>query len=92
MRPQRDDEIVDPVRGVIRGQDYRFVLPLVVSGVAITTMLTNLRQLQTTERFLLFQEVAQGRTYAYVWRDWRKSLYDAAESVILDVENLLRNC
>lgn len=79
MRPERDDEIVDPVRGVIRGQDYSFVLPLIVSRVAVTAVLADLSQLQAAERFLFFQEVAESRTHAYVRWDWRKSFHDAVK-------------
>lgn len=83
MRPQGYNEVVDAVRGVVRGQDNRFVLPLVVPRVAIAAVLAHLGQLQAAQGFFLLQEVAQGRTHADVGRDGRETLYDAAHTIPL---------
>lgn len=43
MSAQRNDEIVDAVRRIVSGQDDRFVLPLVLLGIAVAAVLTYLR-------------------------------------------------
>lgn len=42
MRPQRDDKVVDAVRGVVGGQDDGLVLPLVLFGVTVTAVFADL--------------------------------------------------
>lgn len=46
MRTQRDDEIIDPVRGIISGQDDCFILPLILFRVAVAAVFTYLDQKQ----------------------------------------------
>lgn len=66
MRPQRNDKVVDTVGRVVGSQDDGFILPLVVTSVPVTAVLTNLSQLKATEWFLLFQEVTERGAYADV--------------------------
>lgn len=42
MSTQRDDEVVDAIRSVIGGQNYRLVLPLVLFGIAVAAVFTDL--------------------------------------------------
>lgn len=85
MCPQRDDKIVNTVGGVVRSQDDRFVLPLIVAGVSVAAVFANLRQLQTAERFLFFQQVTQRWTDANIRRDRRKPLYNTAQKMLLNI-------
>lgn len=42
MSPQGNDEVVDAVGGVVRCQDDRLVLPLVLLGIPVAAVLTDL--------------------------------------------------
>ena len=67
MRPERYNKVVDAVGGVICRQNYGFVLPLVVSGISIATMLADLCKLKAAQRLLFFQQVAQRGADTDVW-------------------------
>lgn len=81
MSSQRDDKVVDPVGGVVGGEDDGLVLPLVLLGVAVRAVLAHLRQLQAAQRLLLLQQVAQRGTHADERRHRRETLHDPANSV-----------
>lgn len=42
VRPQRNDEVVDAVGGVVRRQDDGLVLPVVLAGVSVRAVFANL--------------------------------------------------
>lgn len=64
---QRNDEVVYSIRSIVCGQDDGLVLPLVILGIAIRTMLADLGQLETAEWLLFLQQIAQSRTDADEW-------------------------
>lgn len=77
MRPQRYDEVVNAVGGVVGRQDDGLVLPLVVPGVPVAAVFADLSQLEAAQRLLLLEEVAQGGTDANVGRHGREAFHYA---------------
>ncbi len=54
------NEIVNGIRGVIRGQYYATIRPVVLFGIIVRAVFTWGRQKDTTWWLFLFHQVAQG--------------------------------
>lgn len=81
MCSQWYDKVINPVGGVVCGENDCFVLPLVFLGVSVGAVLAHLRQLETAQWLLFLKQVAQCRAHADKWRHGGKPFYDPGEVV-----------